>query len=210
MTEMLDVYDANRRLLGTADRNVVHSCGLWHKTIHCWLFWNGKLLFQRRSRKLDNNPGKLYTTASGHVSAGEDLTTAFNREIGQEIGLAMNDSKKIIEPKFLYETVWIADFTKTDGKPFLDRVFANIYYAIYKGELSDFKFDDGEVDGLVAIDLETFIEFAEGKHNQISGLEFDGKEVKEIDLKKDDFVLIGDETIYSKFGRIAQQIKMDK
>ena len=205
MTEMLDVYDANRRLLGTADRNVVHACGLWHKTVHCWLVWNGKLLFQRRSQRLDNNPGKLYTTSSGHVSAGEDLATAFRREIAQEIGLAA-DSDRISAPRHLYETVWIADITKTDGKLFCDRVFANVYYAIYNGELSDFEFTDGEVDSIVAIDLARFAEFAHDPRGTISAIEFDGYEIREIVLGENDFVLNAAETIYNKYGKNAEQI----
>ncbi|MCL2748647.1 MAG: NUDIX domain-containing protein [Alphaproteobacteria bacterium] len=202
MTEMLDVYDANRRHIGTADRNVVHAMGLWHKTVHCWLVWNGKLLFQRRSRKLDSNPGKLYTTASGHVSAGESLEDAFRREIAQEIGV------KADNPKHLYETVWIGDFTKTDGKPFLDRVFANVYYASYAGELSDFKFTDGEVDSIVAIDLEEFIAFARKPIGSIPALEFDGREIQNITVGGQDFTLVGDEDIYNKYGQKAEQILM--
>jgi len=208
MTEILDVYDANRRLLGTADRNVVHSCGLWHKTVHCWLVWNGKLLFQRRSRKLDSNPGKLYTTASGHVSAGEDLATAFRREVAQEIGLGLN-SEKVSTPKHLYETVWIADMKKTNGQLLIDRVFANVYYAIYRGELSDFQFTDGEVDSIVAIDLASFIEFAHGQSGTIPALEFDGTEVHEVTLGEKDFVLNAVENIYTKYGKNAEQIHRD-
>lgn len=68
---MLDIYDENENHIGTEDRNVVHQKGLWHKTTHCWLIQNGMIMFQQRSHKLNNNPGKLYTTASGHLSAGE-------------------------------------------------------------------------------------------------------------------------------------------
>ncbi|MCL1891741.1 MAG: NUDIX domain-containing protein [Alphaproteobacteria bacterium] len=207
MTEMLDVYDANRKLLGTADRNVVHATGLWHKTVHCWLVWQGKMLFQRRARALDNNPGKLYTTASGHVSAGESLEDAFRREVAQEIGLKP-DSEKASAPHHLHETVWIADITKTDGKLFCDRVFANVYYAVYSGELSDFKFTDGEVDGIVAIDLEKFIEFSHSPRGQISALEFDGAQIREITLGENEFVINAGEDIYNKYGQKAEQILM--
>lgn len=206
MTEMLDVFDANRRLIGVADRNVVHTLGLWHKTVHCWLVWNGRLLFQRRSRKLDNNPGKLYTTASGHVSAGEETAGAFRREIEQEIGIR-TDNPKLGEPRHLYQLVWIGDFVKTDGKLFQDRVFADVYFAPYGGELSDFVFSDGEVDGIVAIGLDEFIAFAKDPRGKISALEFDGRETREVSVAKEDFTLVGDESVYVKFGKLAEQIR---
>lgn len=201
MTEFLDVYDANRRHLGTADRNVVHECGLWHKTVHCWVVWNGKLLFQRRARNLDNNPGKLYTTASGHVSAGEDLPTAFAREVAQEIGL-----ENISSPGHLYETIWVADIIKTNGKLFCDRVFVNVYFVKYDGELSDLKFTDGEVESVVAIDMKEFIAFAYDAGGSVSAIEFDGREIQDITISEKDFVLNTNENIYQKYGKIAEQI----
>ena len=61
MTEFLDVYDANKNHLGTADRNVVHAYGLWHKTVHCWMIIDGEngseLVFQRLSRSRAVNGG---------------------------------------------------------------------------------------------------------------------------------------------------------
>lgn len=202
MTEMLDVYDANRRHIGTADRKVVHTFGLWHKTVHCWLVWNGKLIFQRRAKNIDNG-GKLYTTASGHVSAGETVSETFSREIEQEIGI------KIINPKKLYEGIYIGDLKKTDGSMFCDRAFPNVFFAKYDGDIRDLKFNDGEVDSVVAIDLENFINFARNTSGQISAMEFDGINAFEVDISEQDFVLIGDETVYSKFGTIAEKIKME-
>ncbi|MDR0726854.1 MAG: NUDIX domain-containing protein [Rickettsiales bacterium] len=206
MTEFLDVYDANRRHVGSADRNVVHAFGLWHKTVHCWIVLddqNSKMVFQRRARTLKDNPGKLYTTASGHVSAGESVADAFKREISQEIGLDIST----LDPRLLYETVWIGDIKRADGVPFNDRVFCNVFYAPYNGSLSDFKFTDGEVDGLVAIDLDQIIDFVRAKIDNVTGTEFDGENTTEVNLTKDDFVLVGNETVYDKFGRIAERIK---
>ena len=208
MAEMLDVYNANRQHIGVADRNVVHTCGLWHKTVHCWIVLvsaneKPKLVFQRRSRKLMDNPGSLYTTASGHVSAGETLEIAFARESEQEIGLTAK-----INPIHLYETPWVADFKRTDGSLFVDRVFANVYYAEYNGALSDFKFNDGEVDDLTAIDLDDFIQFSTGKLDRpLMGLEYNGTDIREVELSMADFVLNPGETIYGKYGSIADRIQ---
>ena len=201
MTELLDVYDANGKLIGPADRNVVHAYGLWHKTIHCWIVWNSKLVFQRRSRQDKTNPGRLYTTASGHVAAGETIEAAFVREIAQEIEIRPEN------PDFLDEFLWIKDMKRLDGSVFADRVFANIFWAEHKGALEDFRFSDGEVDSVVAVDLEDFIKWASNPAGKIAGLEWDGKKVSSVSLSADDFLLNAGETIRRKFGIIAEMIK---
>ncbi len=81
--EKLDIYNENGEFIGTEERDVVHEKGLWHKTVHCWLYdKEGNVFFQKRKDR-----GTLYTTASGHLSAGESVTEAFQREIKEEIGL---------------------------------------------------------------------------------------------------------------------------
>jgi len=201
MAEFLDVYDANRNLVGTADRVVVHAFGLWHKTIHCWIAWNGKIVFQRRSKSRDSNPGKLYTTASGHVLAGETPEQAFAREVMQEIGVTPKN------PKWLDEGVWVADVKKTDGSILEDRVFWNWFLAEWDGKLEDFKFQDGEVDSVVAIDLDEFIKWSRKPAGEIDGIEWDGKNLAKAKLTRNDFVQNEGETIHGKFGVVAEKIK---
>lgn len=209
MTEFLDVYNANREYIGIADRNVAHSFGLWHKTVHCWIVIYIEdiphLVFQRRAYNLNDNAGKLYTTASGHVSAGETLEVSFSREIEQEIGL----SADVLSPKHLHETVWIADIKRKDGSLFVDRVFCNTYYSVYTGNISDFKFSDGEVDGAVAIKLKELIPFLQEKLFEIPAIEFDGNKIKFLNLSKSDFVLNLGETLLGKYGGIANSIALD-
>ena len=75
--ENLDYYDEYGKFLGTENRDYVHEKGLWHKTVHCWLYDKaGNVYFQIRA---DSN--KLYTSASGHILAGESIKQAFSREI---------------------------------------------------------------------------------------------------------------------------------
>ncbi|MDR0803812.1 MAG: NUDIX domain-containing protein [Rickettsiales bacterium] len=201
MAEFLDIYDANKKHIGTADRNVAHAFGLWHKTVHCWIVWRGKMVFQRRSRTMTANAGKLYTTASGHISAGESVEQAFAREIVQEIGIS------VVNPRQISETTWVADIKKSDGSLFIDRVFANVFWADFDGELTDFHFDDGEVDSVVAVDLDEFVNFARGKSIVVKGMEFDGKTVSEINLAESDFVINEGETLHGKYGANAEYIQ---
>jgi len=201
MIEFLDVYDANRKLVGTADRAVVHTFGLWHKVVHCWVVWNDKLVFQRRSHLLDNNPGKLYTTASGHVSAGENFEQAFKREVRQEIGVVPQN------PMPLYDFVFVQDIKKTDGSLFVDRVFASFFWAKYDGNLSDFVFSNDEIDSLVAIDLETLLKWSHNPADKIEGQEWDGKKLTDVKLVANEFLVNSGETVYSRYGKVVEMIK---
>jgi 8-oxo-dGTP pyrophosphatase MutT (NUDIX family) len=225
MVEMLDVYDANRVRIGAADRNVVHTAGLWHKTVHCWIAVtsaSGKnwIVFQRRARDLDSNGGKLYTTASGHVSAGETLADAFAREVRQEIGIDIAAAKNCRGARHLFETVWIADIKKKDGTMFVDRVFCNTFAARFENagrELTNnldfwrqFHFDDGEVDGVVAVKADDFIGLCDDTAESIGGLEWNGQELCEIALSAEDFVVNAGETLEGKYKRIADLINLDR
>ncbi|MDR1027588.1 MAG: NUDIX domain-containing protein [Rickettsiales bacterium] len=201
MSEMLDVYDANKKLVGTADRAVVHAFGLWHKTIHCWLAVGDKMVFQRRSALKEENAGKLYTTASGHVAAGETIAQAFAREIAQEIGF------KIDNAEFIQEGPWVADIVKKDGSLFVDRVFANLYCALLDDlDWNKIKFDDGEVDAMAAIDARDFLQLAAGDRAAVRAQIWDGKNLVEKEIKPTDFVVNSGETLLGKYGKIAEFI----
>ena len=64
--EYLDYYDEDGNYLGYRTRDEVHKEGLWHNTVHCWLYeMDGSVYFQIRS-----SSHKFYTTASGHVLKG--------------------------------------------------------------------------------------------------------------------------------------------
>ena len=36
--ELIDYYDENGRLLGVIDKAIAHREGLWHKSVHLWIF----------------------------------------------------------------------------------------------------------------------------------------------------------------------------
>ena len=48
--EKLDIYDEYMNYIGEEDRDVVHEKGLWHKTVHCWLYdESGNIYFQNKA-----------------------------------------------------------------------------------------------------------------------------------------------------------------
>lgn len=205
MAEQLDVYDANGKLIGVADRDVVHTFGLWHKTVHCWIVLSdGRIVFQRRAQHTTNG-GRLYTTASGHISAGETAPEAFSKEIMQEVGIKIAVSDAVRLPFF---SPFVFDQIKVDGKVFADRVFPEIYFAKYSDSLESFKFQDGEVSGIAAINMDDYLALANNDVKEITIEEYDGKITQRKNITSDDFLLVGRDTLYSKFGTVISAIKL--
>lgn len=86
--EELDVVNAADDPIATATRREVHEEALLHRAVHALLVdGDGRLVLQRRSRDKRTYPGLLTSTASGHVSAGEDPATAVRRELEEEMGV---------------------------------------------------------------------------------------------------------------------------
>lgn len=199
--EYLDTYDENEKYIGTFSRDEVHQKGLWHKTIHCWLYdKNGNIYFQIRKKRK-----KLYTTASGHVLAGESLEQGFNREVQEEIGLNL-DFKKI---KKISTSIWKMDKMEKDGTIIRDRAFSNIYIGLYDDKKRNFKFDLNEVLGVVRVNATDALDLFNGNKDQISATYLDEKNKEKDQIKNitiDDFLVMEHETALTKYGYILQEI----
>ena len=86
--EMFDVVDQEDRVLFQSPRSVVHANHWLHRAVHIFVFNSkGELLIHRRSATKDEAPLKCTSSASGHLSAGEDYATAAVRELEEELGL---------------------------------------------------------------------------------------------------------------------------
>lgn len=89
--ERFDVVDAQDRVVGQAARGEVHARGWLHRAVHIlWRRSDGQLCLQRRSYAKDTCPGLLSSSCAGHVDAGEGYDQAALRELGEELGLAVN------------------------------------------------------------------------------------------------------------------------
>lgn len=192
--EYLDIYDENRAYLGKEERSKVHEIGAWHKTVHCWLYDSlGNVYFQIRSDKK-----KGYTTASGHLQAGETINDAFKREIREEIGLDIDTSKL----KFIKEVTWIMD---KEEKNYHDHAWANVCICLYEGNDNDFDFSNDEVDGIIKCNAKDALELFECNVSNI-----DATIIKDVTEKQkitiDDFVVMENETVLTKYGFILKAI----
>lgn len=200
--EFLDIYDENGNHLGKEERGVVHKQALWHKTVHCWLFdKDGYVYFQKRA-----DEKKLYTTASGHVMAGETVEQGFAREIREEIGYPV----KYTDAIHLETIRFVLDKIKSDGSEFHDRVFANIFACEFNGDFSNFEYDPNELDGLVKVKPEEALQIFAKEEGKIKGYVIsrkDGKlEINEEMIDFSDFLVNKGETAIGKYGSVLKAI----
>ncbi|MBI4181573.1 MAG: NUDIX domain-containing protein [Candidatus Aenigmarchaeota archaeon] len=88
--EVYDVVDAQDQVVGRATRETCHRQGLIHRAVHILIFNpRGELLLQERSQATGTFPGRLTSSASGHVAAGETYEEASRRELLEELGIAV-------------------------------------------------------------------------------------------------------------------------
>ena len=88
--ELLDVVDAEDRVIGVKTRGEIHAQGLMHRAVHILVFNSkGELFLQKRSMNKDENPGQWDSSAAGHVDSGETYIACAIREIEEELGVLL-------------------------------------------------------------------------------------------------------------------------
>jgi isopentenyldiphosphate isomerase len=86
--ELLDVVDADDRVIDVMPRGEIHRLGLMHRSVHILVFNSANEFFiQKRSMSKDSNPGLWDSSAAGHVESGEDYRGCAQRELGEELGI---------------------------------------------------------------------------------------------------------------------------
>jgi len=86
--ELFDVVDAEDQVIRTEKRAVVHAEDLLHRAVHALVFnKRNEVFLQKRSLLKDKNAGLWDSSAAGHLDAGEDYTSAVNRELQEELGI---------------------------------------------------------------------------------------------------------------------------
>ena len=196
----LDYYDINGNFLGKECREKVHADGLWHKTVHCWLYDDlGNVYFQLRAGA-DNN--KMYTTASGHVDAGETLNQAFAREVKEEIGVDVNiDDAKMVEM-----VIWRMDKKKSDGTMWRDRAFSHQYINKIDSQTVGFSFDPNEVAGVIKIKARDALGILSKDIASANATKISNTGQEDVEVTIDDFLINPHEIGLIKYGRVLQAI----
>ncbi|MBN1251179.1 MAG: NUDIX domain-containing protein [Bacteroidales bacterium] len=132
--EILPIVDENGQLLGTAPRSVCHkNNNLLHPVIHVHFFnEKGEIFLQKRTKNKLIQPDKWDTAVGGHVSAGETIEQAREKEVREELGITVADYQ------FIGKYIW-----KSEIESELVFVFfgnTNQEIKINKDEISDGKF----------------------------------------------------------------------
>lgn len=185
--EKIDVYDENLKSLGTMLRSDAHGQGVWHRTIHCWIYRGGEpgyVLFQKRGRNKKLFPNALDITAAGHYLAGEGPSEGV-REIFEEIGLTVA-IEDMISLGIKFDLAKIGDI--------INREFCDVF--LYESQLlpNEYKIDENEVEGLVEVSISDGIKLFENHCSNAlaKGVEWDEENKKwcdiEINVTKDDFI----------------------
>ena len=194
--ELLDIYDEKGNFIGTEDRKIVHQKALWHKTVHCWLYdKDGSIFFQIRKKEKT-----FYTTASGHVSAGESLKEAFGREIYEEIGIKLD-----YEKAELIEVVnFKMDRENKDGTMFKDRAFANVFGYLIDDNVT-FNMDPNEVIGIVKVNAKDALDLFKKGQGKINAeiIHLDNTIEKRL-VDFNEFLVNKGETALGKYGNILR------
>lgn len=111
--EMLSIYDDKLNELGVELRSEIHSKGLLHQVVHCWIVSNMDnqkwVYFQQRSYDKKDFPGLYDISAAGHLNIGEEADSAVKRETYEEIGIVI-DSKNLKFIGSFKEKMQIDDF----------------------------------------------------------------------------------------------------
>lgn len=193
--EKLDIYDEYMNKIGSENRDIVHQNGLWHKTVHCWMYDDdGNVYFQIRA---DSN--KLYTTASGHVLSGETVRDAFKREIREEIGVDTDVSDAVL----LEIVLWRQDKPQRNWH---DRAFSHIYANKLPLNFTDFDFQPEEVSGIVRINASDCLDLLMNKKTVVNATKITANESTDINITQSDFLTASDETAVVKYGFILQSV----
>ena len=87
--ELFDVVDSNDNVLRQELRSVVHRDKLTHRAVHIFVFrTDGRMVIHKRSDNKEEFPSVWTSSASGHVSAGEDYDETAPRELTEELGIS--------------------------------------------------------------------------------------------------------------------------
>ena len=120
--EMLPLVDEEGNITGAATRGECHSGSkLLHPVVHLHVFDSaGCLYLQQRPLWKDIQPGKWDTAVGGHVDYGEDIPSALQREVREELGI------EDFVPEFLLRYIFESE---------RDRELVHVYRTTYDGDI---------------------------------------------------------------------------
>lgn len=150
--EILDIVDQNGKPTGkTAPKPQVHKLGLYHNTIHLWLYTKeGEILLAQRSAKKAICPSMWDVSVAGHIDAGETFTKALTRECFEELGITVLEKN--------LTKIGVFECFQSYDNCIIDNEFHHVYISELKTEMNNFKLQEDEVDGVKLVSAEAFFQ----------------------------------------------------
>ncbi|ETN96359.1 NUDIX hydrolase [Zhouia amylolytica] len=149
MDEYVDILDDKGNYTGKSLlKSEAHQLGLFHPTIHVWLYTNkGDVLIQKRVATKNTFPGLWDVSVAGHISAGESILTSAIREVEEELGLKLKESD--------LHKIGTHKHTSTHGT-IIDAEFHHIYIAELKVPIDTLTLQASEVEAIKLIPLQEY------------------------------------------------------
>jgi isopentenyl-diphosphate delta-isomerase len=89
-TEHVILVDEDDNYLGTAEKMTAHRDGLCHRAFSVFIFrasYQGEILLQQRAADKYHSPGLWTNTCCSHPRPNEDIITAGQRRLMEEMGI---------------------------------------------------------------------------------------------------------------------------
>ena len=200
--EYIDIYNENMEPIGSSMKKDAHRLGLWHKSIHCWLFskiaQKTYVIFQKRASTKLLMPNYFDVSVAGHYEKGENMYDGF-REVNEELGLNIeNNAWHYLGIKFDVGTSLNA----------INKEFCEVFFAETHNDLSHYKMNAREVDAIVWIEIKDGLRLFSGETDEITvqGIKWDNQKAHSIksnfNIKRDNFIPRTD-FYYAKIFAIA-------
>ena len=149
MSELLDVLDKQGIPTGTnAARAEVHGKGLWHGTVHIYVYRavdkEIQILVHLRATNKDLYPNTWDPVLGGHIRSGQTPIQTVIDELNDEVGLSVSPNDLVVGP-----------IVKTDKG--LDKEF-NHLFAYHFPPNAEMRFRDNEVQKVKWMSLDEVLE----------------------------------------------------
>ena len=89
-SEIFEVFDEKNHRVGEAPRRIVHTRGLFHRSVHVWVFnTHGKVLLQQRASHKDVGPSLWDMAVAEHAKPGESGFETALRGAREELSIRL-------------------------------------------------------------------------------------------------------------------------
>lgn len=121
MTEYVILVNEHDEAVGTMEKMEAHQKGLLHRAFSVFVFnEKNEILLQQRAFSKYHSAGLWTNTCCSHPRPGEELLSAANRRLKEEMGI---ETELKHQSSFIYKTNFDNDLTEHE----FDHVFVGIY-----------------------------------------------------------------------------------